>query len=78
MQDNDDSGVLKVGVGATPLACHTTEHAAILEPVGGILADATTEGYTIEQVEQMVSTLAQYDRPAELAALRELLAKRRK
>jgi len=57
-----------VSMGSRLLACRTGEDAAILEPVGGILADGSTEGYTLEQLEQMVATLRQYDRQTELAA----------
>lgn len=67
----------QVSIGAAPLACRTGEDAAILEPVGGILVDGSAEGYTLEQLDQMVATLRQYDRPDEQAALESLVAKRK-
>ena len=68
----------QVSIGAELLACRTGEDAAILEPVGGILVDGSVEGYTLEQLEQMVATLRKYDRPAELADLESLVAERRR
>lgn len=68
----------KVGIGNEPLACQSGEHAAILEPVGGILADGSTEGYTLDQLDQMIATLRQYDRRPELASLESLVADRRR
>lgn len=67
----------QVSIGAKLLACRTGEDAAVLEPVGGILVDRSTEGYTREQLDQMTATLRQYDRPAELADLESLIAERR-
>jgi hypothetical protein len=67
----------QVSIGAELLTCRTGEDAAILEPVGGILVDGSVEGYTLDQLDQMMTTLRSYDRPAELAALESLVAKRR-
>jgi hypothetical protein len=72
-----DEPPFQVSIGAAPLVCRTGEDAAILEPVGGILVDESVEGYTLEQLDQMVATLRQYDRPTELAALKSLVANRR-
>ena len=68
----------QVIIGAGPLDCRTGEDAAILEPVGGILADGSAEGYTLEQLDQMVATLRCYGRREELAALESLVAERRR
>jgi hypothetical protein len=72
---NDDS--LKVSIGDSLLTCRSGEDAAILEPVGGILVDGSTEGYTLEQLDQMAATLRQYDRRVALAALERLIAERK-
>ena len=72
-----DDPQFQVSIGSELLACRTGEDAAILEPVGGILADGSVEGYTLRQLEQMATTLRGYDRPGELAALESLIAKRR-
>ena len=68
---------LKATIGDQPLVCDNGEDALVLQPVGGILCDGTTEGYRLEELEQMVATLARYDRPRELAQLRQLVADRR-
>lgn len=68
---------LQVSIGDELLTCRNGLDAAILEPVGGILTDDSTEGYTLEQLNQMVGTLGRYDRPQELAALEALVEKRR-
>ena len=68
----------RVHIGQEPLACRNGEDFAILEPLGGILLDGSVEGYTPQQLDQMATTLAKYDRPVELEKLRQLMAARRK
>jgi hypothetical protein len=68
---------LKATIGDEPLVCDNGEDALVLQPVGGILCDNSTEGYRLEELDQMVSTLSRYDRPQELAQLRKLVADRR-
>ena len=77
MSDDSGDNVLKVSVGGALLPCHTPEHAAILEPVGGILIDRSTDGYTLDEIERMAATLSQYARPIEIAAFNKLLEARR-
>lgn len=73
-----DEARFQVSIGPGLLACRSGEDAAILEPVGGILADGSTAGYSLAQLDQMVATLRQYDRRAELSALESLVAERRR
>jgi hypothetical protein len=69
---------LQVLIGDSPLQCHAVDDKMILEPVGGILADKSTEGYRLEELDRMIDTLAKYDRPEPLERLRKLVQDRRK
>jgi hypothetical protein len=69
---------LQVLIGDGPLQCRTVDDKMILEPIGGILADGSTEGYRLEELDRMIAVLGQYDRPEELQRLRSLVDGRRK
>jgi hypothetical protein len=69
---------LKATIGDRVLVCDNGEDALVLQPVGGILCDDSTEGYGLAELDQMVATLARYDRPEALAQLRDLVAERRR
>ena len=69
---------LKATIGDRVLVCENGEDALVLQPVGGILCDGSTEGYGLAELDQMVATLSRYDRPESLSQLRELVAERRR
>jgi hypothetical protein len=69
---------LQVLIGDHPLQCHTVDDKVILEPIGGILADGSTEGYGLEELDRMIAVLGHYDRPEELQRLKSLVDRRRK
>jgi hypothetical protein len=69
---------LQVLIGDHPLQCRTVDDKLILEPIGGILADGSTEGYRLEELDRMIAVLGQYDRPEERQRLRSLVDARRK
>jgi len=60
MMPDDDN--LKVHIGDDLLMCENAEDAAILELVDGILANGSTEAYSLEELEKIVATLQRYDR----------------
>jgi hypothetical protein len=72
-----ESEALQVVIGDHVVQCRNVEDQIRLEPVGGILADGSTEGYGLAELEAMESTLARYDQPEPLRRLRELVAQRR-
>jgi hypothetical protein len=59
MADADDE-TLQVVIGEHVVQCRNVDDKMRLEPVGGILADGSTEGYRPEEVEQMAATLERY------------------
>jgi hypothetical protein len=69
---------LQVLIGDRPLQCRSVDDKMVLEPIGGILADGSTEGYRLEELDRMMAVLRQYDRPEELQRLRSLVDHRRK
>jgi hypothetical protein len=73
-----DDETLQVRIGDSPLQCRNVEDKMVLEPVGGILADGSTEGYSLEELDRMIAALAQYDRPEALKSLQSLVANRHK
>jgi hypothetical protein len=69
---------LQLTIGDAVVQCATADDKVQLEPVGGILADGSTEGYGLDELDAMVATLAKYNQPQALARLKSLLEKRRK
>ena len=69
---------LQVVIGDSVVQCRNVDDKMRLEPVGGILSDGSTEGYRPDELQAMVDTLAQYDQPAALSELKQLVANRKK
>jgi hypothetical protein len=63
---------LQVVIGDQVIQCRNVDDKMRLEPVGGILADGSTEGYRPEELDAMVKTLERYDAPEAAARLKEL------
>jgi hypothetical protein len=66
---------LQVVIGDQVIQCHNVDDKMRLEPVGGILADGSTEGYRREEIDAMVETLERYDAPEAVKRLKELRGK---
>jgi hypothetical protein len=49
-----------------------------LEPIGGILADGSTEGYRLDELDKMVEIFARYDQPELLNDFKQLVESRRR
>jgi hypothetical protein len=71
MPEDDE---LQVMIGDQVVHCRTIDDKMRLEPVGGILTDGTTEGYSQDEVDAMIETLSRYDQPDALRRLKELAA----
>jgi hypothetical protein len=67
-EDNE----LQVVIGDHVVECRNVDDKMRLEPVGGILADETTEGYSPDEINAMIETLSRYDQPEALRRLKEL------
>lgn len=67
-EDNE----LQVVIGDRVVECRNVDDKMRLEPVGGILTDETTEGYSPDEINAMIETLARYDQPDALRRLKEL------
>jgi hypothetical protein len=70
-EDNE----LQVMIGDQVVECRNVDDKMRLEPVGGILTDESIEGYSHDEVDAMVATLARYDQPDALRRLKELAAR---
>ena len=68
---------LQVTILDAVVQCTSADDKVRLEPVGGILADGSTEGYRQDELEAMAATLAKYNQPEALARLRSLIGKRK-
>ena len=68
-----DDESLQVSIGGRIVQCRSVDDKMRLEPVGGILADGSTEGYRPDELEAMIDTLAKYDQPEALARLKQLI-----
>ena len=71
MPEDDE---LQVMIGDQVVQCRTIDDKMRLEPVGGILTDGSTEGYTQPEIDAMVDTLSRYGQPDALQRLKELAA----
>ncbi len=65
---------LQIVIGDQVVQCRNVDDKMRLEPVGGILTDGSTEGYTQDEVDAMVQALSHYDQPDALRRLKELAA----
>ena len=70
----DEDNELQVVIGDQVVECRNVDDKMRLEPVGGILTDDTTEGYSPDEINAMIETLAHYDQPDALRRLKELAA----
>jgi hypothetical protein len=68
---------LQVVVGDAVIEPRGIEDKLRLEPIGGILADQSTEGYGLDELDKMVEIFARYNQPKLLAGLKKLVEKRR-
>jgi hypothetical protein len=68
-----DDESLQVSIGGHIVQCRSVDDKMRLEPVGGILADGSTEGYRPDELEAMIDTLGRYDQPEALARLKQLI-----
>ena len=68
-----DDEFLQVWIGDHVVQCRNVDDKMRLEPVGGILADGSTEGYRPDELKAMLETLATYDQPEALARLKQLI-----
>ena len=71
-----DSNPLEVMIDGQLIECRNIDDKMRLEPVGGILADGSTEGYRREELEAMVATLQGYELVELAKRLEELMAKK--
>src|SRR5690349_14626878 len=67
----------QVVVGKAVIEPHSLADKLRLEPVGGILADGSTEAYGLDELDKMVEILARYNQPKLLADLKKLVEERR-
>ncbi len=72
---NDPSN--QVAVGDAVIEPRSVEDKLRLEPIGGILADQSTEGYGLDELDKMVEIFARYNQPKLLDDLKKLVEKRR-
>ncbi len=72
-----EDDTLQVAVGDQIIQCRNVDDKVQLEPVGGILADGSTEGYGLDELDKMVGVLSRYDQPGALEKLKRLVEKRR-
>ena len=68
-----DDPSLQVSIGDQIIQCRTVDDKMRLEPVGGILADGSTEGYRPEELQAMVEALGRYDQADAIARLKQLM-----
>jgi hypothetical protein len=68
-----DDQSLQVSIGDQLIQCDNVDDKMRLEPVGGILADGSAEGYRPEELQAMVDTLAHYDQHEAAARLKQLM-----
>jgi len=68
---------LQVAIGGAVIQCRSVDDKVRLEPIGGILADGSTEGYGLDELDKMVEIFARYDQPEMLSNFRKLVEKRR-
>lgn len=65
---------LQVMIEGQLVQCRSVDDKLRLEPVGGILADGSVEGYRREELEAMVATLDRYELADAATRLKELMA----
>ena len=68
-----DDESLQVSIGDHIVQCRNVDDKMRLEPVGGILAENSTEGYRPDELQAMIDTLGRYDEPEALARLKQLI-----
>jgi hypothetical protein len=68
---------LQVVVGDQVIQCQNVDDKMRLEPVGGILADGSTEGYGLDELDKMVEIFGRYSQAASLTKFKQLVQKRR-
>ena len=66
---------LQVAIGGDIVQCRNVDDKMRLEPVGGILAENSTEGYRSDELQAMIDTLEKYDQPEALGRLKRLVNK---
>jgi hypothetical protein len=67
-----DDNELQVVIGEEVVECRNVDDKMRLEPVGGILTDGTTGGYSQDEIDAMIETLARYNQPDALQRLKQL------
>jgi hypothetical protein len=67
---------LQVMIDGQIVQCRNVDDKMRLEPVGGILADGSAEGYRREELEAMIATLDSYELAEAAKRLKELMAKK--
>ncbi|HEX6963303.1 MAG TPA: hypothetical protein VF175_15660 [Lacipirellula sp.] len=66
---------LEVMIDGQLVQCRSVDDKMRLEPVGGILADGSVEGYRREELDAMVATLERYELAEAAQRLKALLRK---
>jgi hypothetical protein len=66
---------LQVMIDGQIVQCRNVDDKMRLEPVGGILADGSAEGYRREEIEAMIATLDRYELADASRRLKEIAAK---
>jgi hypothetical protein len=76
LMQNESS--LQVTIGDAIVQAQNVEDKLVLEPVGGILADGSTEGYGLDELDKMVEIFARDNQRELFNDFRNLVEKRRR